>query len=177
MTRQRCATGGCISLPSSSVWGPLPVSNGLFFRPQRALVDQPKPKNVVGYDTSVIGGTMALDSFRNDFGISRVTVTARDTLQGNIVSTFQAGCFFGSLLTFPLAERFGRKIAITIATSIFLVGGSLMVSCLGKPPAGKPTLTICLDGLVRSCELDLCRACHCRLRHRLCLLTGACVHR
>ncbi|OGE47599.1 hypothetical protein PENARI_c040G08407 [Penicillium arizonense] len=85
----------------------------------------------MGYDTSVIGGTMALDSFRNDFGISRVTVTARDTLQGNIVSTFQAGCFFGSLLTFPLAERFGRKIAITIATSIFLVGGSLMTASSG----------------------------------------------
>ncbi|KAL3957582.1 hypothetical protein ACCO45_008160 [Purpureocillium lilacinum] len=63
----------------------------------------------MGYDTSVIGGTMALDSFRRDFGLLKASGTYRDTLQGNIVSTFQAGCFFGSLLMFPLAEKIGRK--------------------------------------------------------------------
>jgi MFS family permease len=82
---------------------------------------------VVGYDTSVIGGTMALEPFRRDFGMERVSDLETDTLEGNIVSTFQAGCFFGSLLTFPLAERFGRKMAIVLAISIFCVGGSLMV--------------------------------------------------
>jgi MFS family permease len=82
---------------------------------------------VVGYDTSVIGGTMALEPFRRDFGMERVSDLETDTLEGNIVSTFQAGCFFGSLLTFSLAERFGRKMAIVMAISIFCVGGSLMV--------------------------------------------------
>jgi MFS family permease len=86
----------------------------------------------VGYDTSVIGGTMALDSFREDFGLVDVSGTARDTLQGNIVSTFQAGCFFGSLLTFPLAEKIGRKRAILVAASIFMVGGALMTGSHGK---------------------------------------------
>lgn len=70
---------------------------------------------------------MALDSFRKDFGLMNVSEHATDTLEGNIVSTFQAGCFFGSLLTFPLAERFGRKIAIIMAILVFCVGGSLMV--------------------------------------------------
>lgn len=50
----------------------------------------------MGYDTSVIGGTMALDSFRRDFGLAKATQYERDTLQGNIVSTFQAGTFFGT---------------------------------------------------------------------------------
>jgi hypothetical protein len=45
----------------------------------------------VGYDTAVIGGTMALDSFRRDFGTINIPQTQRDTIQGNIVSTFQVG--------------------------------------------------------------------------------------
>jgi hypothetical protein len=43
----------------------------------------------VGYDTSVIGGTMALDSFQRDFGLADAAPSHRDTVQGNIVSTFQ----------------------------------------------------------------------------------------
>lgn len=45
----------------------------------------------MGYDTAVIGGTMALDSFRRDFKLDSVEQTVRDTIQGNIVSTFQVG--------------------------------------------------------------------------------------
>lgn len=82
----------------------------------------------MGYDTAVIGGTMALDSFKRDFGLDDVSSTARDTLQGNIVSTFQAGTFFGALLTFPIGEKYGRRKAILAAIIIFLLGGSLMVS-------------------------------------------------
>ncbi|KAL3424468.1 quinate permease [Phlyctema vagabunda] len=85
----------------------------------------------MGYDTSVIGGTMALDSFRRDFGLDRASASSRDTLQGNIVSTFQAGCFFGSLLTFPLGEYFGRKKAIMFASFVFCIGGALMTAANG----------------------------------------------
>ncbi|EON69551.1 hypothetical protein W97_08811 [Coniosporium apollinis CBS 100218] len=86
----------------------------------------------MGYDTSVIGGAMALDSFRRDFGLEGVSARARDTLQGNIVSTFQAGTFFGALLTFPLAEKFGRRRAIMFAAAIFLLGGSIMTAAGGR---------------------------------------------
>ncbi|TQV96725.1 sugar transporter [Cordyceps javanica] len=85
----------------------------------------------MGYDTSVIGGTMALDSFRRDFGLLGKTGKERDTLQGNIVSTFQAGCFFGSLLTFPLAEKYGRKKTVFLAAAVFIVGGTLMTAAQG----------------------------------------------
>ncbi|KAL4958432.1 general substrate transporter [Aspergillus filifer] len=85
----------------------------------------------MGYDTSVIGGTMALDSFRRHFGLINASDTETDTLEGNIVSTFQAGCFFGSLLTFPLGERFGRRNAIVMAICVFCVGGSLMTGASG----------------------------------------------
>jgi MFS family permease len=86
----------------------------------------------VGYDTSVIGGTLALDSFRRDFNLTNKSSSARDTLQGNIVSTFQVGCFFGALFTFPLAEKFGRKKAILASSFVFLIGGALMTAANGK---------------------------------------------
>lgn len=42
----------------------------------------------VGYDSAVIGGTMALDSFNRDFGLANATQNERDTHQSNIVSVF-----------------------------------------------------------------------------------------
>jgi MFS family permease len=103
----------------------------------------------VGYDTAVIGGTMALDSFRRDFGTNNIPQNQRDTIQGNIVSTFQvsypfcdttdslsnlnqAGCFFGALFAFPFAEKIGRKKTMIIASSVFLVGGTLMTASHGQ---------------------------------------------
>jgi sugar porter (SP) family MFS transporter len=86
----------------------------------------------VGYDTAVIGGTMALDSFRADFDLADMEQSQRDTIQGNIVSTFQAGCFFGALLTFPSAEHFGRRLTIIAASLVFLLGGTLMTAAQGN---------------------------------------------
>lgn len=75
---------------------------------------------------------MALDSFKQDFGLLDTSGTDRDTLEGNIVSTFQAGCFFGALLTFPLAEKIGRKKAIFVAAAVFILGGTLMTASHGN---------------------------------------------
>jgi MFS family permease len=74
---------------------------------------------------------MALDSFKRDFGLLDTERRQLDTLQGNIVSTFQAGCFFGALCTFPVAEKIGRKKAILIVSCIFMVGGILMTAANG----------------------------------------------
>ncbi|CAO2653802.1 Nn.00g032130.m01.CDS01 [Neocucurbitaria sp. VM-36] len=86
----------------------------------------------MGYDTAVIGGTMALNSFIRDFGMNNIAKTNRDTIQGNIVSTFQAGCFFGALIAFPFAEKIGRKKTMIIASSVFLLGGTLMTASRGS---------------------------------------------
>jgi sugar porter (SP) family MFS transporter len=85
----------------------------------------------VGYDTAVIGGTMALDSFTEKFGLKDMPSGERDSTQANITSTFQVGCFFGSLLTFPFAEKFGRKKSIMLAAAIFIVGGVMMCAANG----------------------------------------------
>ncbi|KAK6516514.1 hypothetical protein TWF506_006421 [Arthrobotrys conoides] len=77
---------------------------------------------------------MALDSFKRDFGLNNGSQHWRDTLQGNIVSTFQAGTFFGALLTFAIGEKIGRRKAIMLAVAIFLVGGTLMTCSNGHLP-------------------------------------------
>ncbi|THY55913.1 general substrate transporter [Aureobasidium pullulans] len=75
----------------------------------------------MGYDTSVIGGTMALDSFRRDFGLAGASAHHRDN----------AGCFFGALLTFPFVERYGRRVTVMAASAVFLVGATLMTAANG----------------------------------------------
>ncbi|KAF6813906.1 quinate permease [Colletotrichum sojae] len=85
----------------------------------------------MGYDTAVIGGTMSLDSFVRDFGIDNMTTSQRDNSQANIASMFQVGAFFGALLTFPVAEKYGRKKAIMTAALVFCVGGAMMSGANG----------------------------------------------
>ncbi|KAF9730957.1 hypothetical protein PMIN02_012201 [Paraphaeosphaeria minitans] len=86
----------------------------------------------MGYDTAVIGGTMALNSFIRDFGWANASKSSRDMIQANIVSTFQAGCFFGALLTFPIAEKIGRKRTVMIAGLVFLLGAVLQTAAQGN---------------------------------------------
>ncbi|KAI6511035.1 hypothetical protein MCOR13_000720 [Pyricularia oryzae] len=86
----------------------------------------------MGYDSAVIGGTMALDSFKRDFGFNDIPASLRDAHSADIVSTFHVGCFFGALFTFPVAERIGRRWAILMACLIFMVGGSMMAAADGK---------------------------------------------
>ncbi|KAH7333406.1 general substrate transporter [Rhexocercosporidium sp. MPI-PUGE-AT-0058] len=119
---------GCFNLHASNTDDPPEVRN---WRIHLIAVIASMGSVAMGYDTSVIGGTMALDSFRRDFGLTGVAPHTRDTLQGNIVSTFQAGCFFGSLLTFPLGEKFGRKKAIMFASLVFCIGGAMMTAANG----------------------------------------------
>lgn len=75
---------------------------------------------------------MALDSFTNDFGLLGISNDTRDMIQGNIVSTFQAGCFFGALGAFPIAEKFGRRYTIMLASIVFCIGGTLMTAARGN---------------------------------------------
>ncbi|KAI1501411.1 quinate permease [Biscogniauxia marginata] len=86
----------------------------------------------LGYDTSVIGGTMALDSFGRDFKLHEMSTSASDNAQANITSMFQVGAFFGALVTFPIAEKIGRRLAILVACLTFTVGGSMMTGAQGS---------------------------------------------
>ncbi|KAL7765089.1 hypothetical protein ACKLNR_003005 [Fusarium oxysporum f. sp. zingiberi] len=75
-----------------------------------------------GYDSAFIGGTMALPSFQSRFGLSDVSGTTLASLKANIVSTFQAGCFFGAIICHGATERLGRKCTLVACGIIFDVG-------------------------------------------------------
>jgi MFS family permease len=74
---------------------------------------------------------MALQSFIRDFGWEHASKKQRDTIQANIVSTFQAGSFFGALLTFPIAEKLGRKKTVMLAGLVFLLGATFQTAAQG----------------------------------------------
>ncbi|KAJ4344890.1 uncharacterized protein N0V89_012635 [Didymosphaeria variabile] len=85
-----------------------------------------------------IGTTLALPSFKHRFGLDTVSKSELTNLSSNIVSTFQAGAFFGAILGFFLAERWGRKITIMGGGALFMVGAGLMLhGTLGLLYAGR----------------------------------------
>jgi MFS family permease len=75
-----------------------------------------------GYDSAFIGGTMSLPSFQRKFGLATATAAERASLSANIVSTFQAGAFFGALLGYGVAERWGRRCVLYVGAVIFMIG-------------------------------------------------------
>jgi SP family sugar:H+ symporter-like MFS transporter len=81
-----------------------------------------------GWDTGLIGGVLTMDSFNNSFGLDR-TSPDHASLEGNIVSVLQAGCFFGAASSFYLSDKLGRKRALMLADLIFIVGSIIQTTC------------------------------------------------
>ncbi|OBZ88450.1 High-affinity glucose transporter [Choanephora cucurbitarum] len=81
-----------------------------------------------GYDTGVISSILTM----NRFQIKMAGVESLTSLQeGTITGLLLAGCFVGSLLAAPSAERFSRKITIIIGTGVFMVGAALQCGADG----------------------------------------------
>ncbi|KAK7408941.1 hypothetical protein QQX98_008885 [Neonectria punicea] len=80
-----------------------------------------------GYDSAFIGGTMALPSFQSAWGLADASDESRTALSANIVSTFQAGCFFGALLVYFTNDRLGRRPSLIGAGIIFNIGVTLQM--------------------------------------------------
>ncbi|KAF7316717.1 MFS domain-containing protein [Mycena chlorophos] len=83
-----------------------------------------------GYDIGIIGGLIALPSFKSYFGIDKMSASAQANFSGNIVSVLQGGCFFGALGVGYFANRWGRRPAM-IAAGLFYVVGSIIQAVVG----------------------------------------------
>ncbi|MBW0489167.1 hypothetical protein O181_028882 [Austropuccinia psidii MF-1] len=92
---------------------------------------------LIGYDSAFLGGTLALPAFRREFGLNRQTSDKVNTLEANIVSFYQVGCFVGALWAYFLGNYCGRKIGLVVAISVFIIGAILTMiakSTLGLTP-------------------------------------------
>lgn len=69
-----------------------------------------------------------MDSFNNSFGLDK-TSPDHASLEGNIVSVLQAGCFFGAASSFYLSDKLGRKRALMLADLIFIIGSIIQTTC------------------------------------------------
>jgi MFS family permease len=116
--------------------------------------DRPTPRNVynwrvyfssaivasaavmIGYDSAFIGGTIALASFRSEFGLDKMSTDEVNFLSANIVSTYQGGCFFGALLGYPVGQIWGRKKGLMFSGALFCVGCGLMLGTTGTRGLG-----------------------------------------
>ena len=53
-------------------------------------------------------------------------------MSSNIVSVFQSGCFFGTLLVLPTSDRFCRRLPLIVSGVIFLVGSFIQTWANGR---------------------------------------------
>ncbi|EPS42732.1 hypothetical protein H072_3306 [Dactylellina haptotyla CBS 200.50] len=74
-----------------------------------------------GYDLGVIAEVIQCDTFKARFGTDSAKI-------GAVVSTFTGGGFIGALIAGYISDWLGRRITISVATVIFLVGGSLQTA-------------------------------------------------
>jgi MFS family permease len=83
---------------------------------------------MIGYDSAFIGTTLALPSFVSEFGFAHMDKNHLALIKANIVSVYQAGAFFGSLIAYASAYFVGRKKSLWLFVSVFLVGAGIMLA-------------------------------------------------
>lgn len=81
---------------------------------------------IFGWDIGTIGGIINMKSFRNHFGTiynSESNVTEfPDMLTGLIISIFNIGGALGGIFLAKLGDYMGRKLGITLATTVYILG-------------------------------------------------------
>ncbi|KAJ5911337.1 Quinate permease [Penicillium subrubescens] len=84
-----------------------------------------------GMDSGIIGGVLTMPPFMSEYGLTGLSKTAQANLSANIVSTLQAGCFFGALIASPAADRWGRRYALIGAATLGILGVIMQAAANG----------------------------------------------
>ncbi|KAI6080691.1 quinate permease [Hypoxylon rubiginosum] len=71
------------------------------------------------YDTGIVGGILTFSSFQADF---RYGPAQKATVGSNSTSLLQAGAFFSCFFIWPFTARFGRRLSLVLASTIFCIG-------------------------------------------------------
>lgn len=91
---------------------------------------------MIGYDSAFIGTTLALPSFKDEFHFDKLSASAVNLLNANIVSCYQAGAFWGALFAYLAAYFLGRAKGLAIFSAIFVVGAAMMLGANGERGLG-----------------------------------------
>lgn len=101
-----------------------------------------------------MGSVLALDSFKQDFGLplgkSGFASDKNADISSNVVSLLTAGCFFGAIASAFLNERFGRKYTLMGFVCVFLVGAAVQVGAthaIGQIYGGRVIAGLGIGGL------------------------------
>lgn len=78
----------------------------------------------MGYSASIIGTTLAQPTFLSYFALE--TRPDGTSLLSAVGGLFQAGSFFGSCLISYVADRWGRKMSITVPLLLVMISGALL---------------------------------------------------
>ncbi|KAH7168211.1 hypothetical protein DER46DRAFT_500456 [Fusarium sp. MPI-SDFR-AT-0072] len=81
-----------------------------------------------GYSASIIASTLGQSHFISYFHLDPIHDSNANALLGATNGLFQTGGLFGALLIGYCADRFSRRAAIIIASSIICVGGALQAA-------------------------------------------------
>jgi sugar porter (SP) family MFS transporter len=91
---------------------------------------------MIGYDSAFIGGTLALDSFKDEFHFEDLSTAEVNLKSANIVSCYQAGAFFGAFFAYPFAFYLGRKKGLAVFAAVFVLGAGIMLGTSAKNGLG-----------------------------------------
>ncbi|KAA8644825.1 hypothetical protein EYZ11_007930 [Aspergillus tanneri] len=84
-----------------------------------------------GMETGIIGGVLTMSPFKSKYGLEGLGSIGQANLSANIVSTLQAGCFFGALIASPVADKWGRKSGLITASMLAIIGVVMQVAAEG----------------------------------------------
>ena len=101
-----------------------------------------------------MGSVLALDSFKNDFGLpigkSGFASAKNAYISSNVVSLLTAGCFFGAIAAAFINERFGRRPTLMGFCGIFLVGAAIQTGAhhaIGQIYGGRVVAGLGIGGM------------------------------
>jgi len=101
-----------------------------------------------------MGSVLALNSFKNDFGLptdkSGFSSSKNADISSNVVSLLTAGCFFGAIAAAFLNQKFGRRYSLMLFSVIFLVGAAVQTAAhheIGVIYAGRVVAGLGIGGM------------------------------
>ncbi|KAA8569161.1 hypothetical protein EYC84_000830 [Monilinia fructicola] len=91
-----------------------------------------------GYDTGTIGGILAMDYWENEFSTgyknAKGHLDVSPSQSAAVVSILSAGTFFGALTAAPLADFFGRRVALLISSGVVFTFGVILQTASAELP-------------------------------------------